>query len=73
MMRVLRFRNVLDGEMEPNKSHLVHMKRQFQKLLIPMFIRAPGLLLSTSSTPLAEDNDEDTSEHPSEVVSSEKQ
>ena len=36
-MRVLRFWNVFDGAMEPNKKTHAHMKTQFQQLPITMF------------------------------------
>ncbi|KAM7063985.1 tigger transposable element-derived protein 1-like isoform 1-T10 [Molossus nigricans] len=80
MMRALRFRNALDGAIEPYKSLLTHMKRQRQQLPITMFFsRAPRHPLPTPSAPSVEDDDvpaEDTSppeDSSIEVVPSEEQ
>ncbi|XP_054610573.1 tigger transposable element-derived protein 1-like [Dunckerocampus dactyliophorus] len=81
MMRALRFRNALDGAMEPYKSLLTQMKRQRHKLPISMFFsQAPGHPPPRSSFSSAEDDDYTPAEYtapleysPAEVVPSEEQ
>nr|XP_057942280.1 tigger transposable element-derived protein 1-like [Doryrhamphus excisus] len=81
MMRALRFRNALDGAMEPYKSLLTQMKRQRQQLSISAFFsHTPGHPTPRSSFPSAEEDDYTPAEYtapleysPSEAVPSEEQ
>ncbi|KAM7068664.1 tigger transposable element-derived protein 1-like isoform 1-T8 [Molossus nigricans] len=78
MMRALRFRNALDGAIEPYKILLTRMKRQHQQLPITMFFScAPRLPLPPPSASAGDDAPaEDTAppeDSPTEVVPSEEQ